>query len=222
MLDKNNNDILIILLLRRKIYLNEVYTIGYTAFSYKKFLKIILEYNISCIIDVRSNPYSKQYPEYNKEYFEKTLKKEKILYRNYKYEFGARQDNRCFYSKEGHIDFLKFIKSDIFYRGVEKLQKGIDMKYRFVLMCAEKNPINCHRSIMLGKGFKDYGFNVKHITVNGIITQEDIEAQLLDIYFKNKEQLTILYDKQDEQQLILESYKRRNMEIGHRWEGKIY
>ena len=82
-----------------------VYTIGYSGFSVNDFVATLKANHISLIVDVRSQPYSQWFSDYNRETLEKTLKQAGIYYRNYAAEFGARQENRSYYSSEGYLDF---------------------------------------------------------------------------------------------------------------------
>ena len=104
------------------IIISCIYTIGYTAFSINEFIEAIKKFGISCVIDVRSSPFSNYYADYNKDTLERTLKEHNILYRNYANEFGARQTNPMFYSGD-IVDFDKFIKSAQFLEGVSKIKK---------------------------------------------------------------------------------------------------
>ena len=122
--------------------MNTIYTIGYTAFSIDEFINILKKYNITCIIDVRSSPFSQFYQDYNKPVLKERLKKENIEYRNYVDEFGARQNEMTYYHSDGYLDFNKFLKSENFKLGVNKIEKGIKLGYSFCLMCAETDPIN--------------------------------------------------------------------------------
>lgn len=197
------------------IIINCIYTIGYTAFSINEFIETIKNFGISCVIDVRSSPFSNYYTDYNKDTLERTLKEHNILYRNYANEFGARQTNPAFYSGD-IVDFDKFIKSAQFLEGVSKVKKGIERGYSFVLMCAEKDPIKCHRSIMLGKGFSENGFDVKHIvSKTEIESQRELEERLLEMYHQDRFQLTIFGGEQSDSELLADAYKKQNLAIGY-------
>lgn len=197
------------------IIINCVYTIGYTAFSVNEFIEVIKHYNINCVIDVRSSPFSNYYNDYNKDNLESTLKKHNILYRNYANEFGARQTNPIFYSGD-IVDFDKFIKSPQFLEGVSKVKKGIERGYSFVLMCAEKDPVKCHRSIMLGKGFSENGFDVKHIiSKTELESQKELEERLLEMYHHDRFQLTFFCEQQSDSELLADAYKMQNWAIGY-------
>ncbi len=201
--------------------INSIYTIGYTAFSINEFIETIKHYNINCVIDVRSSPFSNYYSDYNKDALERTLKQHNILYRNYANEFGARQTNSDFYSGD-IVDFDKFIKSTQFLQGVSKIKKGIECGYNFVLMCAEKDPIKCHRSIMLGKGFSNSSFEVKHIiSKNELESQKELEQRLLEMYHQDRFQLTLFGEDRSESDLLADAYMKQNLAIGYNRNTKI-
>lgn len=194
-----------------------LYTIGYTAFQPTDFLDVIANYGVKLLVDVRSLPYSAHSPEYNGPNIERLLKEHRIHYRNYAKEFGARQTNRHYFSDEGYLNFEKFAQSSQFQQGFYKLQKSIEQGYTFVLMCAEKDPATCHRSIMVSRVFNDSGYDVRHILSGGITeSQKDIELRLVNKYFPNRNQITLFDEPTDAATLISEAYKRRNSEIGYR------
>ena len=194
----------------------KIYTIGYSAYPRDEFIKILKQHGISVLIDVRSSPYSAFHPEYNKEALEIELKKNHIYYRNYKKEFGARQEDMNLYSPEGYLDFEKFAKTEIFQNGIKKLHNSMEQGYSPVLMCAEKNPIDCHRAILISRAFQKDGCRVIHILSDKrTCTQEDISGALLDKYFPNREQISLFGNSTDES-LIEEAYRKRNAEIGYK------
>lgn len=200
---------------REVLIINSVYTIGYTAFPINEFVEVIKNYGIDCVIDVRSSPFSNYYSDYNKDALENTLKQHNILYRNYANEFGARQTNPAFYSGD-IVDFDKFIQSEQFLEGVCKIKKGIERGYNFVLMCAEKDPIKCHRSIMLGKGFSNHEFKVKHIiSKTEVELQEQLEERLLEMYHQDRFQLKLFGEDQSDPELLEDAYKKQNLAIGY-------
>ncbi len=196
--------------------MKEIYTIGYSGFKIDDFIKTIKQYNINCVVDARSNPNSKFYVEYNQIGFAEVLKKHHIYYRNYKTEFGARQIDLQYYNN-GCLDFELYVKSDSFTDGVNKIEAGIQLGYRFVIMCAEKDPSTCHRSIMVGKYLYEKGYEVKNILSDGTYeTQASLEKRLVDCYFPNRHQLTLFNEEMPWDELVRRSYHLRNCEIGYK------
>ena len=91
-----------------------------------------------------------------------------------------------YYSKEGYLDFELFSKSENFLKGIKKLENAMEKNYVIVLMCAEKDPIICHRAIMISKIFSEKGYRVIHLLPNNVtITQKDIEDRLIKKFFPN-------------------------------------
>ena len=197
------------------VKLNEIFTIGYAGFSIKNFIETLKKYKISCLIDVRSLPKSAYYKDYDMKNLSAILKKNKIIYRNYAKEFGARQTDKKFYTN-GALDFEKFSESEQFNSGIKKILKGMELGYKFALMCAEKNPENCHRNILVAKKFYELGYIVKNILSDGnFITQDDVEKILLDKYFPNRNQLS-LFEEIFEDEMVKQSYKKQSLEIAYR------
>lgn len=202
--------------------LNVLYTIGYSGYKVEEFLSVIKERAISTVIDVRSVPYSQYHSDYNKEVLKAFLNTNRVHYRNYAKEFGAQQISKIFYSPNGYLDFDIFTKSEEFLSGIGKLKSGMDSGYTFVLMCAEKDPINCHRAIMVAREFQKNDYNIVHLLPDGNEqSQRDIETRLLERYFPNRKQLTI-FENSDltNQDMIDLSYRKRNAEIGYTMGGE--
>ena len=199
--------------------MSELFTIGYSSFALNKFISVLERYSIQVVVDVRSQPYSAYYSNYNKENIKSTLRQKKIHYRNYSIEFGARQTDKRYFSNEGYLDFELFAESPNFKQGFDKIKNSVEQGYSIALMCAEKNPAICHRSIMVSRAFYNNGFSINHILADGCIEgQNDIESQLLDNYYPNRNQVA-LFEEHNQESLTVLAYKKRNAEIGYRMEG---
>lgn len=122
---------------------------------------------------------------------------------------GGRKES-C--NNEAYADFDKVVKEDIFLSGVKRIKNGI-----------MQEPIRCHRSIMVGRFLKNEGLDVKYILHEGTLaTQDDIEEDLLNKYFEDRNQISIdsLIGKgQSKQDMIEQGYKLANKEIGYRTEN---
>jgi len=194
-----------------------VYTIGYAAFNIDDFIDVLKSYKISHLIDVRSNPVSEYFQDYNSFNLEPKLRQNNIIYENLALEFGARQENKEFVSENGFVDFEKFTQSEQFKNGLTKMKAGLERGINLVLMCAEKDPINCHRSIMIAHAMQKNGIEVLHIMHDGQLqSQSKIDKRLLEFYFPERNQLNLFSKSSDEQELIEQAYKRQNEKIGYR------
>ena len=195
-----------------------VYSIGYSGFKIDELIDILKKEEISLVVDIRSNPYSNYYTDYDKDVLEKKLWKNRIYYRNYAEEFGARQNDRQYYPS-GYLDFELFAKSHKFLEGIRKLKESMQQKYKFVLMCAEKDPIRCHRAILVTKTFHELGYKVKHILPGDVkMTQIDVENRLLNTFFPDRHQLTFFEKNFSDKDYIAKAYKLCNAKIGYSFE----
>lgn len=195
---------------------NTVYSIGYSGFLINDFIDTLNVNNISLVIDVRSVPYSQNFPDYNKCNLGSFLTKSKIYYRNYALEFGARQEERKYHTHEGYLDFELFAKSPPFLSGFDRLVKSMNQNYIFALMCAEKDPFDCHRAILVARAFYNAGYKVMHLLPNKHkMTQEDIEARLLSKYFPDRKQIKLFGESLSEEEYTNQAYQKRNAEIGY-------
>lgn len=110
-----------------------IFTIGHSTRSLEDFIDILKHYDIQLIIDVRRWPSSKKFPWFNRESLEVELSTNGIEYLHYP-ELGG-------YRKEGYETFSK---SKEFNQAIKKLLEIIDDKIAAIL-CAEWNPMKCHR-----------------------------------------------------------------------------
>ena len=200
----------------------EVYTLGHSNYPFDKFIEILKKYNINCVVDIRAIPYSKYNTQYNKEFFQNNLKKLGYTYIYMADEFGAKRKTKESYNSEGYADFDKVILEKDFKRGVERLKVGCNKGYKIVLLGAMQEPIRCPRAILVGRQLVKEGFDVKYIMHEGNLkTQNDLEELLLEKYFEQRNQLTIdnlLGNSMSREDMIEESYKLANKEIGYRIE----
>lgn len=188
--------------------MKEIYTIGYAGYrSPEEMIDVLKKYNVTCLIDIRSVPYSTYHADFNKDALIKTLKKENIVYRHYAREFGARQKE--FMTESKYVDFEAFAKSEQFIDGINKVTRAIELGYVVVLMCAEKDPKDCHRSILIGKEMKNYDFHVKHIIYpDQIETQEQMEERCI-------ERQISMFDLSDPRETF---YREQALKIAYRME----
>lgn len=198
--------------------MKEIYTIGHSTYPIEKLIERLHKYQINCLIDVRSTPFSQHAPQYNSPELKMYLNNISIIYIYMGKELGARQPDNSLYSKEGYLDFDKFRKTDLFKGGIERIKQGISKGYRIAIMCTEKDPLDCHRNILIARDLYEQDYVIKNILINGEVELQDkVEQRLLDLYFPNREQVTVfeyLSGGQKESELLKEAYKNRNKDIG--------
>lgn len=201
----------------------DIYTIGHSNYPIEKLIKMLNEYKIQCVVDIRGTPYSKYNVQYNKETIAKTLRNHGFIYIYMANELAAKRVTKTSYNEDGYCDFEKVIDEIEFQIGIQRLKVGVNKGYNIALLGAMQDPLRCHRAILVGRELIKHGFNVKHILDDiSTINQEKIEDNLINKYFKNREQVTIDYllgNEMSKDEMIRDSYKKANREIGLRVEN---
>lgn len=197
-----------------------LFTIGHTNHSQEYFLQLLHKHDIEHVLDVRSTPFSRFTPQFNKEAISEYLKNNGIAYNHMGRYFGARQEDRNLYTSEGYLDFEKMRETDLFKSGLENVIKGLNAGKNIALMCTEKDPFDCHRTIMVARGFELAGIDVNHIFDDGHLeTQNDINSRLLKYYEEKTgtdiHQLSMFEVCRSESEWLVEAYRYRNKEIGY-------
>ena len=146
-----------------------VYTVGHSNHSLETFIELLKKAGVNAIADVRSVPYSRYTSQFNRENFSEALKAEGIAYSFLGEELGARpESSACL--RNGTADYNLIAATSIFKAGLERVIVGAK-KYQIALMCAEKEPLDCHRTILVGHALKRLGVVVRHIHANGYIEE---------------------------------------------------
>ena len=126
---------------------NILFTIGHSSHTIEKFTYLLKRYGIEAIADVRSSPYSKYTPQFNKDVLENVLKNADIDYMFLGRELGARRsEERCYIDGQAKYEIITHLP--VFQTGLERLLESIKT-YRIALMCSEGDPIVCHRAILV-------------------------------------------------------------------------
>lgn len=192
-----------------------IYTIGHSNHKIEEFIQLLQNYGINCVCDVRSTPYSRFTEQYNQENIKEVLEKCNIRYLFFGEEFGARREEKSLLT-DGVVDFEKVSKNERFLSGVLRIKNGIEKGYKIILMCTEKEPIECHRTILVSRNLYNIGMEVEHILPDGTVKKhEKIEEELVDKYFMNINQLS-LFDIDEPKDYLAEAYRKANHEIGYR------
>jgi uncharacterized protein (DUF488 family) len=157
----------------------ELFTIGHSNHSIQDFMKLLQKYDISALADVRSHPYSRYLPHFNQVSLKNELLSQNISYVFLGQELGARPGNpECYV--DGKAIYEKIAATELFKEGIKRVLKGTKT-YRIALMCAEKDPITCHRAILVCQHLRaENNLKINHIKSNGILeSHHDLEDRLL-------------------------------------------
>jgi uncharacterized protein (DUF488 family) len=156
-----------------------VYTIGHSTHAMERFIALLKLHEVSAVADVRSYPYSTFNPQFSRESLLKDLRAAGIRYVFLGKELGARSTDPRDYI-DGRASYELIAASESFKQGLERVLRG-SADFRLALMCAEKDPLHCHRTILVSRRLVEKGSKVGHILADGSLEAHDHAlARLVD------------------------------------------
>ncbi len=157
-----------------------LFTIGHSAHPLAVFLELLRQHSISAVADVRSAPYSRYCPHFGKDALFRSLGDTDIKYVFLGRELGGRSgDPSCY--ENGRIRYSRLVRRPEFRDGIERLKKGA-ADHRVALMCAEREPLECHRTILVSPVLEEEGLPVAHIHADGRLeSHEEAMDRLIDL-----------------------------------------
>ncbi len=186
-----------------------IYTIGHSNHSIEKFISLLRNHEVTAMADVRSQPYSRHYPQYSQTALKETLNQNGIFYVFLGKELGARSENpKCYH--QGKVQFDLLAKEPQFFQGLERLKHGMQ-KHRIAIMCAEKDPLNCHRAILVSRRIHEGGIQVEHIHADGRLeSHTKLESRMLKALKMPETDLFRSYDE-----ILTEAYQMHGQNIAY-------
>ena len=154
-----------------------LYTVGHSNHSMDRFLGLLAGVRIHTLVDVRSQPYSRHAPQFNKKNLETALARTGLKYLFLGRELGGRPDGPALQKPDGQADYQKIQAGAAFRQGIATLagHAGHD---RTAVMCAEEDPGRCHRFHLLAPALLARGLQVIHLRADG--TEEPHPRSLLN------------------------------------------
>lgn len=180
--------------------MTEILTIGHSTLPLEQFLALLASAKVTAIADVRSSPWSRFNPQFNRDQLKQSLKANAIAYRFFGRQLGGRpSDPSLFYGATA--DYEAMARTIEFAEGLKLVLDGAK-KHRVALMCSEHDPLDCHRCLLVGRSLTERGSSVRHILSNGETkSQNQIEDTLLsmsgrdcdDLFAPRSERLNAAY-----------------------------
>lgn len=188
---------------------NNVFTIGHSNHPIDAFIALLRQHGVTALGDVRSSPFSRFHPQFNKENLERSVKASGIRYVFLGKELGARSEDRSCY-ENGRVQYSRLARTELFKKGIDRVISG-SKDFRIALMCAEKEPLECHRTLLVGRALADIGVDVQHIHADGHLeTYEDAMKRLLDLVGLPREDLF-----RSPEELMAEALNRQESRIAY-------
>jgi uncharacterized protein (DUF488 family) len=185
--------------------LNTVYTVGHSTHSLDAFIALVQGAGIEAVADVRSTPFSRRLPHFNQGVLRQALSGNGIAYVPLGLELGGRGNPHSVRDEHGRISYRSIADSPEFRGGLQRLESG-SARMRIALLCTERDPLQCHRGILVSRVLAARGTRVIHILADGATEAHgDAERRLLrlvgarhpDLFQTEDEVLAAAYDAQE-------------------------
>ncbi len=155
-----------------------IYSIGHGNKKFEDFLKELNSFNVKYLIDVRTSPYSKYNPQYNRELLKNQLEAVNITYVYMGDNLGGLPADRSCYI-EGKVNYDLIKEKDFFKQGLERLIKAYEKDINVAIMCSETKPEECHRSKLIGQELLKKNIVIQHII--GVLKSKDQQTVMNEL-----------------------------------------
>jgi uncharacterized protein (DUF488 family) len=190
--------------------MHPIYTIGHSNHDFPKLVRLLETHAVEAIADVRSHPYSRFAPQYCRKPLQAALTGANIGYVFLGRELGARSPDPACYV-DGRVQYDRLARQPAFLEGIERLSQHAE-RQSIALLCAEKDPIDCHRALLVGRRLWESGIPIAHILADGSLeTQGAFESRLLAACKLPEEDLFKTRDA-----LVAEAYEIRSQRGAYR------
>lgn len=183
---------------------HSIFTVGHSTHMLKQFIDLLQKHAVTAVADVRSVPYSRWQPQFNQSPLKQGLVPHRISYVFLGEELGARSNDTSCYV-DGRVQYRRLAETATFRSGIERLRLG-SKRERIAVVCAEAEPIECHRMVLVARELEAIGIRVMHILPTGELeSHPDAQRRLMqtlkvperDMFRSPEELIDLAYAKQE-------------------------
>ena len=156
-----------------------VLTVGHSNHPLETFVSLLQQHGVQTLADVRSTPYSRFNPHFSRKSLDAALQAHGIAYLFFGQALGGRPEDRSCY-ENGRVRYDRLARTSLYREGIDRVVEAAGNE-RIALMCAEKEPLDCHRTLLVGRSLAGRGVAVTHILADGTLEpHDDTMDRLLD------------------------------------------
>jgi uncharacterized protein (DUF488 family) len=149
-----------------------IWTVGHSRHELPALLGVLGGPGIEVVADIRSQPFSRYNPQFNREKFAAALAQAGLGYLFLGAELGGRPPEPEFYDSAGHVRYGALARTERFNAGLRQLlaESG---RQRVAMLCSEEDPRRCHRRLLVTRVLTARGIPVRHIRGDGRVVREE-------------------------------------------------
>ena len=141
---------------------NLIHTVGHSNLSAESLVGMLKRRGIAQVIDVRSTPYSRYVPHFNRDNIRATLERNGIGYTHMGDALGGRPQDDRLYDRDGRANYELMAQEKTFQDGVRQMEQMAENSH-IALMCTEADPLRCHRTLLVSQELASRGMNIIHL-----------------------------------------------------------
>lgn len=141
-----------------------VFTVGHSTHTPEEFIALLVGNGVTAVADVRSVPFSRL-SHFKQDALASALARKGIVYTFLGRELGARSDDPSCY-EDNRVQYARLAVTELFRSGIARLMRGA-AQHCVAVMCAEKEPLDCHRTLLVAQALTEQGVSVEHILADG-------------------------------------------------------
>jgi uncharacterized protein (DUF488 family) len=157
----------------------DLFSIGHSNIPAERFVGMLRNVGVNAIADVRSTPASRRFPWFSSKNLAPRLQADGMDYMWFGDSLGGRPRDSSLY-RDGIADYEKMAQQPDFCAGLDRLLKlATASQHRVCLMCAEREPLDCHRCLLVSRALAERGYAVGHILHDGALEPHAVTEQRL-------------------------------------------
>lgn len=149
-----------------------VWTVGHSNHELEAFLELVRCHQITCLVDVRSHPYSRYASHFNRDELQVAVQACGIRYAFMGSALGGRPRSEDQLDDTGHALYDRMALEPAFSAAIDRILSGASGQHRIALLCSCGRPHECHRRLLVGKVMCDRGAELRHILPDGELMVE--------------------------------------------------
>src|SRR6202049_392945 len=185
----------------------DVFSIGHSNIPEERFLALLRDADVNLVSDVRTVPYSRFFPWFSQKKLPASLSAAGIGYAVMGDTLGGRPRDDSLY-RQGVADYEAMAARAEYYAGLGRLLDAA-ARSRVCVMCAEREPLDCHRCLLVARSLAERGLAVGHIHHDGAVEPHAAtEQQLLALDGQSDDQSCDLFAS-GQQERLAAAYRDR-------------
>jgi uncharacterized protein (DUF488 family) len=155
----------------------DLFSIGHSNIPDERFVAMLRSAGVNAIADVRKTPASRRFPWFSGKNLVRMLQGEGMLHVPFSETLGGRPRDPALY-RDGVADYEEMAQQPEFRAGLDRLL-AVAAQHRVCLMCAEREPLDCHRCLLVSRSLAERGCTVGHILHDGTFEPHTATEQRL-------------------------------------------